>query len=595
VPYPLERYLNIRSANAPRFSPDGRRIAFLTNITGVPQLWEVDRTGGWPDQRTFFAERVGTHRYAPAAPEIVFEMDAGGNERFQLWRLADGGATLEPLTQAPETIHGLGDWSRDGRRVCYSANGRDPRFFDVFVREIASGETRKVYEHDGSNFAATFTPDGRSVLVFRLNSSFDHDLVLVDGETGEARPLTPHEGQATFGEPDASADGRSVYALTDRDREFAALARLDLRRPAWSLVWEEPWDIDHLALSPDGRLAALVVNEGGVGRLKVLRLRDRTVVALPALPAGWVTQPAWSNDGRYVAFTFESPRHNPDVWVLDVRKSVATQVTRSSLAGIPPETFVVPEVLKYPTFDGREIPAWWFHPPGAARAAVIVHVHGGPEAQTIANFSALIQYLVNRGYAVLAPNVRGSTGYGKAYHHLDDVEKRMDAVADLKHGADWLRRRPDVDPSRIAVMGGSYGGFMVLASLTEYPEAWSAGVDVVGIANFVTFLKNTGPWRRRWREAEYGFLDKDLAVLERISPVHKADRIRAPLFVIHGRNDPRVPLEETEQIVQAVRAQGGVVDFLVFEDEGHGLIKIPNRIRGYTAAVDFLDRVLTVT
>ncbi len=588
--FPLERFLNIRSANAPRFSPDGHRLAFLTNITGVPQLWEVDRAAGWPDQRTFFSERVGTHRYAPAAPEIVFEMDAGGNERFQLWHLAEGGARLHPLTNEGGSIHSLGDWSRDGTRICYNSNARDPRFFDVFVRDMATGATRNVFEHDGSNFATGFTPDGGSVLVFRLNSSFDHDLLLVDVGTGEARPLTEHEGPVSYAEPAASADGRHVYCLTDRHREFTALARLDLRRRNWTMIWEEAWDIDHLALSPDGRLAAIVVNEGGVGRLKVLRLRDRKIVAEPTLARGWVTQPAWSRDSRHLAFTFESPAHNQDVWVLDVRKNAAHQVTRSSRAGIPPETFAVPELVTYPSFDGREIPGWWYRPAADGRPPVIVYVHGGPEAQTTAGFNPIIQYFVNRGYGVLAPNVRGSTGYGKTYHHLDDIEKRMDSVADLRHAADWVRGRPDVDGSRIAVMGGSYGGFMVLASLSEYPETWSAGVDIVGIANFVTFLKNTGPWRRRWREAEYGSLDRDLAVLERISPVRKADRIRAPLFVIHGKNDPRVPVEETEQIVNAVRERGGIVDFLVFADEGHGLIKIPNRIQGYTAAVDFLDK-----
>jgi dipeptidyl aminopeptidase/acylaminoacyl peptidase len=588
--FPLERFLNVRSANTPRFSPDGKRIAFLTNVTGVPQLWEVDRGGGWPDQRTFFSERVGTHEYAVAKPEIVFETDVGGNERFQLWHLANGGATLGPLTNAPDTIHSLGDWSRDGTRICFSANGRDPRFFDVFVRHMETGDVRKVYEQDGSNLAVGFSSDGRHVLVYRLVASFDQDLYLVDTETGEARHLTPHEGSVRYEEPTLAPDGRHAYALTDVGREFLAIARLDLRRLTWSIVQEEPWDIEHLAITLDGRLAAFVVNEGGVSRLRVMRLRDRSMVAEPALPEGWVTTLKWSPDGRHLAFTFESPIQNQDVWTLDVRRSMVSQVTRSSRAGIPAETFRRPERAEYATFDDRKIPAWWYRPPGRGPFPVIAFVHGGPESQTVANFNPLIQFFVNRGYAVLAPNVRGSAGYGKTYHHLDDIEKRMDSVADLKHGADWVRERSDVERDRVAVMGGSYGGFMVLASLSEYPEAWSAGVDVVGIANFVTFLQNTGPWRRRWRESEYGFLERDLAVLERISPIHKADRIRAPLFVIHGKNDPRVPLEETEQIVESVRARGGVVDFLVFEDEGHGLIKIPNRIRGYTAAVDFLDK-----
>ncbi len=589
--FPLERYLNVRSANQPTFAPDGRRIAFVTNVTGIPQLWEVDREGGWPDQLTFFSERVDAPVYAPGKRELAFHLDRGGDERFQIWRLAEGGATVEALTEALETVHYVGDWSRDSRRLTYSANDRDPRFFDVFVRDMDTGDVRRIYRADESNLARMFTPDGRLVLITVFHGPSDQDLYLVDVETGEAHHLTPHEGAARFAESAISGNGRDVYAVTDVGREFLAVVRRSVRRGPWETVWEEPWDVTDLALSHDGRHAAVVVNEGGVFRLKVLRLRDRAVVAQPAVPDGDVGTPTWSPDGRYVAFAFKSPRHPEDVWVLDVRRNEARQVTHSARAGLPPDAFVAPEVVKYPTFDGREVPAWLYPPTKGDRPPVVVWVHGGPESQAVADFNPVIQYFTNRGYSVLVPNVRGSSGYGKTYEHLDDVEKRMDAVADLKHAADWLRTRADVDGSRIAVMGGSYGGFMVLAALTEYPDTWSAGVDVVGIANFVTFLENTGAWRRKWREAEYGSLEKDRAVLERISPIHKADRIQAPLFVIHGKNDPRVPLEETEQIVEAVRKKGGVVDFLVFADEGHGLVRLTNRIRGYTAAADFLDRI----
>ncbi len=597
--YSLERFLNIRSASSPSVSPDGTRVAFLTNITGIPQVWVMHKGGVWPEQLTFFPERTERPTYSPVASELVFEADEGGNERWQLFLLARASGEPRRLTDDAEAVHEFGAWSPDGARIAYSSNARDPKFFDVYVRDMLSGEVRLVYAQDGSNFAWEFSPDGRSILVARVNHSFDQDLLVVDRESGDARLLTPHEGAVAFLEPHFSRDGRCVYVLTDSDREFFALARLDLARLIWTVVWEEPWDVEHFLPSPDGRRAALVVNEDGVSRLKVLRLRDRKVIASPALPDGVVSPPragspgfdcAWYPDGRRFAFTFDSPSRPTDIWVLDVRTGRMDQLTHSSLAAIPVETFALPERVSYPTFDGRRISSFRYRPGSGDRAPVIVWVHGGPESQFIANFIPIIQYLVHRGYEVFAPNVRGSTGYGKAYHHLDDIDRRMDAVADLKHAADWLRTQRDVDPGRIAVMGGSYGGFMVLASLTEYPDAWSAGVDIVGIANFVTFLEKTGPWRRKWREAEYGSLDKDRALLERISPIHKADRIRTPLFVIHGKNDPRVPLEETEQMVEALKQQGGVVDFLVFPDEGHGLVKIPNRVKGYTAAVNFLSR-----
>jgi dipeptidyl aminopeptidase/acylaminoacyl peptidase len=261
-------------------------------------------------------------------------------------------------------------------------------------------------------------------------------------------------------------------------------------------------------------------------------------------------------------------------------------LTRSSTAGIPRNTFRTPEIVRYPSFDGREIPAL-FYEPEEENAPVVVNVHGGPESQSRPMFAPVTQYFLDRGYAVFAPNVRGSTGYGKAYTHLDDVELRMDSVKDLAYAAEWLRGRGH---EKIAVMGGSYGGFMVLAALTEYPELWSAGVDIVGIANMVTFLENTGSYRRALRESEYGSLENDREFLESISPIHKAERITAPLMVIHGKNDPRVPVGEAKQIVERVRDNGGAVEYLPYEDEGHGLAKLKNRLDAYPRIAAFLGR-----
>jgi len=267
---------------------------------------------------------------------------------------------------------------------------------------------------------------------------------------------------------------------------------------------------------------------------------------------------------------------------------------------VPLDSFAAPELIHYPTFDTaddgnrRQIPAWFFRPPQQAgeRAPVIVLVHGGPEGQTRPYFHPLIQYFLQRGYAILAPNVRGSTGYGKAYSHLDDVEKRMDSVADLAFAARWLREQPGVDGERLVVFGGSYGGFMVLSALCTYPDLWAAGANIVGISSFVTFLENTSDYRRAHREAEYGSLDTDREFLESISPINHVDRIEAPLIVIHGANDPRVPLSEAEQLVEALSGRGVSVEFIVFDDEGHGIAKLKNKLVAYPAIADFLDRVL---
>jgi dipeptidyl aminopeptidase/acylaminoacyl peptidase len=296
-----------------------------------------------------------------------------------------------------------------------------------------------------------------------------------------------------------------------------------------------------------------------------------------------------------LVFALSTPTRTPDVWVWDLPANAAGPVTRSSHAGLTATALVEPELIHYPTFDGRQIPAW-FYRAGAGQPPlprpVVVYVHGGPEGQTQAMLYPILQYLVYRGYHVLAPNVRGSSGYGREYLNLDNVERRPDSVADLAHGALWLRQQPDVDGNRLAVYGGSYGGFMVLAALTRYPELWAAGVDIVGIANFITFLERTGAYRRSVREAEYGSLAHHQDLLKALSPIHQAGRIKAPLFVVHGRNDPRVPLEEAEQIVAALRARQVPVEFLVYADEGHGLVKLANKLDAYPRIAAFLDQHL---
>jgi dipeptidyl aminopeptidase/acylaminoacyl peptidase len=366
------------------------------------------------------------------------------------------------------------------------------------------------------------------------------------------------------------------------------LARLDLSTLEVMYLTPDDWDVEAVGLSTDGRHLLASRNVEGYSDLMLFSGEGRRMPDLE-VPEGIVGGFEFSQDSRRLAFTFVGPTRNPDVWVMDLPEGEPRQVTRSSTAGIPRSTFRRPHPVRYPTFDGREIPAL-FYEPDAEKAPVIINVHGGPEGQSRPVFAPVTQYLLHCGYAVFFPNVRGSTGYGKTYTHLDDVELRMDSVRDLAQAAEWLREKGH---QRVAIMGGSYGGFMVLAALTEYPELWSAGVDIVGIANLVTFLENTGSYRRGLREPEYGSLEKDRALLESISPIHKAENIRAPLMVIHGKNDPRVPVGEAEQIVERVRENGGAVEYLLYENEGHGLAKLKNRLDAYPKIAAFLDEHLS--
>ena len=601
--YSFERYLNARMAFGASFSPDGQRLTFLTNITGVAEVWSIPvdmsaATPPWPEQLTFVGDRVGSASHSPATDRLLVSADVGGSEHMQLYLLSGDEASFTPLTEKPESIYQFGDWSPDGTRISYGSNERDARYFDVYERSLETGQTRLLLQQDGTNAAGRYSRDGRFALVSRSHSNINTQLLLVDTLSGEVRSLTPDiiEGQAEHSFPSWSADESSLYLVSNRGRQFSSLAWLDLVTNEMSYLRDDAWDIQILALSNDGAHMALVLNEEGYGKLELFDVArgwdERRVLPVPALPKGVIVELAWSQDGERLAITYMSATSTADIFIWDIRDERLWQATRSAMGGIPRAAFVEPALVRYPTFDGREIPAFLYLPDnGSAQdLPVLIIVHGGPEGQSRPLFDPITQYMVARGYAVLLPNVRGSTGYGYEYQSLDDVRLRMDSVADLQHAALWLQNSGIANPRRIAVMGGSYGGFMVLSAITTYPHLWAAAVDIVGIANFVTFLEHTGPWRRKLREPEYGSLENDRAFLESISPINHVDSITAPLFVIHGANDPRVPVGEAEQIVAALRSRNVPVEYMRFEDEGHGLVKRANRLVAYPAVARFLDK-----
>ncbi len=624
----IERYLNIRSATSPTFAPDGRTVAFLMNTTGTAQVWSVAPTGGWPEQLTAYEDRVDFVAWSPAGTGMIFGKAVGGNENAQLYWLAPDGAQIRALTDAPRVRYNFGGWAHDGRRIAYAANKRNPNYFDIYVMDVASGREELVYQQDGSNDFAAWSPDDRQIVVARSSDtlSLDNDLYLVDLAIKGATHLTPHDGAAEFADVEFARDGRALVLNTNISGEWLALSRLDLQTKKITTLDETPWDTDATAFSRDGTLVAYALNRDGFSELYVRQLKpDGTLGPKPApvkLPGqGIVSGLEFSHDARRLAFAFNSATYNPDVWLYDLRTRALTQLTHASRAGIPQASFVAPDLIHFKSFDGREIPAWYYKPQllsvtqrggseprfvGAqnvltgellnqdvrAGLPVIVSVHGGPEGQERPAFNAVYQYFLARGYAVFATNVRGSTGYGKTYTHLDDVKLREDSVKDLAAGVAWLKTQGGADPRRIAIMGGSYGGYMTYAAITLYPDLWAAAVAQRAIANFETNLRNTAGYRRKQREREYGSLERDLDFLRAVSPIHKIERIRVPLFVVHGRNDPRVPYTEAEQIVKALRERGAPVDYILFPDEGHGVDKLANRLVLYPKIADFFDRYM---
>jgi len=602
--YSFARYLNVRSAYAPSFAPDGKRLSFLSDITGVAEVWSVPidmhaETPAWPTQLTFRSERVVGAEFSPTEDVLLLTADIGGSELTQLSLLSADGATLTELTAQPEIIYTAASWSPDGQRVVYASNERNRRYFDLYERTLENGSIAQLLCHDGNNYPRRYSPDGQQVLFSRSSSNVRNQLFLLDRTTDATRQLTPDisEGPALHGFAAWSADRSGLYLLSNRGRQFVTLAWLDLASTELTYLRDDEWDAELLALTEDGSRMALVTNEDGYSRLELFDVSHGWEVRQPlstpseGLPGGVFREMIWSLDGSRLAFTVDTANDASDIWVWDVNEQILWRATRSATGGIPQSSFASPSLLRYPTFDGRQIPAFLYLPAGEQQSGlpVVVYVHGGPESQSRPIYNSVMQYLVTCGYAVLVPNVRGSTGYGYEYQSLDDVRLRMDSVADLQYAVFYLRESGIADPQRIAVMGGSYGGFMVLSALTTYPDLWAAGVDIVGVANFVTFLENTGPWRRKNRESEYGSLERDREFLERISPIHSIERITAPLFVVHGANDPRVPVGEAEQVVSALTKRNVPVEYLRFADEGHGLVKRANRLQAYPAIARFLD------
>ena len=619
--FDLQRYLTIRRAYGASLGPEGT-LAFLLDTTGTAQVWTLAEPGSWPRQRTFYDDPVSFVSSSPERPELVFGMDEGGNERMQLFRLGPDGSVV-PLTDRPEAKHRWGGWSHDGERFAFASNRRDDSVFDVYVQGRDEREPERVFEGDGWFSVGPWRPDDGAVVLREAHSNFDHDLSVLELATNERRPLTTDTDGVRYGSPQWGPNGEWLYLVTDEDSDTLYLARMDPTSGVLETVREGgDWNVGGVAVEESG-LLVYSRNVEGYTDLTVARIEDGLLdLATPEIPGSVAGGVSFGPDGERFALSSSGRALNTNVSVVDVdaleertagddltgeqapagettartdgesrADPAVTRWSMASTAGIPRETFVEPELVRYETFDDREIPAFFSLPAEIPEAGVpvVVDIHGGPESQRRPSFSGLRQYFLARGYALFEPNVRGSTGYGRRYTHLDDVEQRMDSVRDIGAALDWLADHGAVDADRFVAKGGSYGGFMVLASLAEFPDRWAAGVDVVGIANFVTFLENTGSWRRDLREAEYGSLEEDRELLESISPLNRADRIDAPLFVLHGANDPRVPLEEAEQIVSALERRSIPVELLVFEDEGHGIAKLENQIEAYTRVVEFLE------
>lgn len=581
----LSQYQATRGASFAGWLRDGS-VLVTTRFGETNQAHRVRMPLGMREQLTFFAEPVTQVASAPPSGGngFVFAQDVGGSEFWQLhwYDLDTRSVTL--LTDGGGSRNERPLFSHDGKQIAYSSTARNGTDTDIWVRDLATGKARAVVTEGGAWYAADFSHDGTRLLVLKyvsINESYPGE---VDLATGKLRLFPVDGGKAAFTTFQYASDG-SVFYVSDEGTQFRTLRHHDPKGGAPRQVsGDVPWDVTDVALSADGKLLAFASNEDGIGKLHVRRLPGLEPVTLPTLPVGVLGSFGFSADGARLAVTINSATSPSDVYVVSLADAALERWTQSEVGGLDATRFVAPTLVRYPTFDTvdgkpRTIPAFYYRPPGDGPFPVVVQIHGGPEAQALPAFNPGIQYLLNeQNIAVLVPNVRGSAGYGKDYLLLDNGDRREDSVKDIGALLDWIATRPELDAARVGVSGGSYGGYMVLASMTHYNDRLRAGIDVVGISSFNTFLANTQGYRRDLRRAEYGD-ERDPAMRafhEKIAPLNNAQKITKPLFVAQGANDPRVPASEAEQIVSKVRGNGGDVWYLLFGDEGHGFAKKTN-------------------
>ena len=580
------RYLEFRAAAFNSWHPQRREMLLSTRFADSTQLHLVKAPGGARRQLTFFSDPVAGGSFEPKTGDyLVFSQDTGGGEFFQLYRydLADGKVTL--LTDGKARNSG-GTSANGGGRFAYTSTRRNGKDTDLYVITPATPSSDKLMlQLSGGGWRVSdWSPDNATILLTEYVSINESHLWSFDLQSSLLERVTPKTGEKiSWTGASFAKDGRSLFVTSDQGSEFQRLCRYDLAshqlRP---LTPNLKWDVESFDLSPDGKTLAFVSNEDGVSVLHLLDAKSGRELRTPKLPRGVITGLEWHENNRDLGFTLSSARSPADVYSLDVRKGTLERWTESETGGLNAQTFIEPELIKLKSFDGLDISAFVYRPdarkfPGKRPA--IISIHGGPESQSRPIFQARNNYYLNElGVALVVPNVRGSDGYGKTFLTLDNGFKREDSVKDIGAVIDWIRKDAALDGERIAVMGGSYGGYMTLASMVHFSDRLRCGVDVVGISSFITFLKNTQDYRRDLRRVEYGD-ERDPAMaahLDKISPLTSVKKIGKPLFVVQGRNDPRVPVTEAEQMVKAIRENGGQAWYLMAKDEGHGFAKKKN-------------------
>ncbi|HKO99424.1 MAG TPA: S9 family peptidase [Pyrinomonadaceae bacterium] len=597
--YTIEQFMETVRISGASFSADEKQILYASNKTGIFNVYTIPTTGGEPKQLTNSAkESTFSVSYFPGDARFIYTYDRGGNENNHLYlRELDG--TERDLTPGEKTKANFQGWSHDRKSFFYATNERDPKFFDIFEMTIADMKSTLVFKDENAYEFADISNDKRYLAFSKPGeSTIDSDIFLYDTTTKEMKKITPHTGEVSFNAQSFDSQSRYLYFTTDQDNEFAYLKRYELATGKTEEVEKEPWDISGTYFSRNGKYRVTVINQDARTVIKIYDTASGKLVPLPKLPGGDITGVTIAPSETRMAFYLNGDRSPANLYIYDLATKKATKLTNSLNPEINAEDLVEAENIRYKSFDGMEVPAILYKPHQASAASkvpAIVLVHGGPGGQARRGYKAQVQFLVNHGYAVLDVNNRGSSGYGKTFYTADDRKHGREPLWDVVEAKKYLKALGWVDEQKIGVMGGSYGGYMVLAALAFKPEEFAVGVDIFGVSNWVRTLKSIPPYWESFRKSLYkeiGDPETQLDMLKAASPLFHADKIRRPLIVLQGANDPRVIKPESDEIVEAVKKSGVPVEYVVFDNEGHGFTKKANEIRANKAILDFLDKHL---
>ena len=585
----IEAMAKVGACYSPSFSPDASEIVFISNMSGTPQLWKMPSSGGWPVQLTNFNDPVSNASWSPQRDRIVFQLAPGGGMNSQIYLINSDGSELEQITSGGKSNNWVGDWSDDGNYLSYSSNEKNPTGMDSYLYNVPAKSIEYYFKNQGIGRVADIGKKNDQFLVSRLASRGSNDLYLIDKNSNETL-LTEHSGPGSF--YGKFAPNGEIYMGSNLDRDKIAFGKIKDENIK-ILSEREDSELESFVINKSGSIALLIWNVAGRNEVSIFDMERQKESRTLKMPVELIGDIEFSFDDRYLLFTGSGSREPANIWQYDMEKESFKKLTESPHPGIVLDELVVPKLVKFKSFDGLELSGWLYEPKtGKKPYPTVISYHGGPEGQSRPYFSYTFQALLSQGIAVFSPNVRGSSGFGKQFVNLDNGPLRTNGVKDIEACFNYIVDSGFTDKYRVGIMGGSYGGYMVMAGITEYPDMFAGAANLFGVVNFITFFEETEPWMAEISKVEYGDPDTEADMLIALSPINKVDIVKTPTIVLHGANDTNVPVVEAEQVVENLKQRNIPVEYVLFPDEGHGWRKTPNKVTSTVSIVNWFKKYL---